>query len=152
MSVSSFVQRSLEKKIKPPDPTPWKGDTKSHCYETPATCHTSRSKKGDNTGCRHPRREQVRQRQGLETSAPLWAAARSIQHDSKNSGYFPSGPVVRISASNAAAAGSIPGRGDKIPHAAGRHQKKKKKKNSRGKKNGGDGMEIRVEDQEAMSR
>lgn len=89
MSVSSFVQRSLEKKIKPPDPTPWKGDTKSHCYETPATCHTSRSKKGDNTGCRHPRREQVRQRQGLETSAPLWAAARSIQHDSKNSGYFP---------------------------------------------------------------
>ena len=27
-----------------------------------------------------------------------------------------------------------------------------KKKNSRGKKNGGDGMEIRVEDQEAMSR
>lgn len=29
---------------------------------------------------------------------------------------------------------------------------KKKKKNSQGKKNGGDGMEIRAEDQEAMSR
>lgn len=55
--------------------------------------------------------EQVRQRQGLETSAPLWTVARSNQHDSKNSGYFP-----------------------------GR------------KENGGDGMEIRAEDQEALSR
>ena len=55
--------------------------------------------------------EQVRQRQGLEMSAPLWTVARSNQHDSKNSGSFP-----------------------------GR------------KENGGDGMEIRAEDQEAMSR
>ena len=149
MSVSSFVQRSLEKKIKPPDPTPWKGDTKSHCYETPATCHTSRSKKGDNTGCRHPRREQVRQRQGLETSAPLWAAARSIQHDSKNSGYFPA--VQWLESRLPMQRPRVPSLVEEIRSHMPRGATKKKK-NSRGKKNGGDGMEIRVEDQEAMSR
>ena len=33
------------------------------------------------------------------------------------SGDFPGGPVVKTSPSNAGGAGSIPGRGAKIPHA-----------------------------------
>ena len=32
-------------------------------------------------------------------------------------GDFPGGPVVKTSPSNAGGVGSIPGRGDKIPHA-----------------------------------
>ena len=34
-----------------------------------------------------------------------------------NFGYFPGGPVVKTSPSNSGGAGSIPGRGAKIPHA-----------------------------------
>ena len=34
-------------------------------------------------------------------------------------GDFPGGPVVKTSPSNAAGAGSIPGRGAKTPHASG---------------------------------
>ena len=55
---------------------------------------------------------------------------------------------LRLQASTAEDVSSIPGQRCKIPHAAGSHQKKK----SGRKENGGDGMEIRAEDQEAMSR
>ena len=39
--------------------------------------------------------------------------------DKQEGGDFPGGPVVKTSPSNAGAAGSIPGRGAKIPHALG---------------------------------
>ena len=48
--------------------------------------------------------------------------------NSKNHGDFPGGPVVKTSPSNTGSEGSIPGRGTKIPHAAGCSQKVKEKK------------------------
>ena len=40
---------------------------------------------------------------------------------------FPGGPVVKTSPSNAGGAGSIPGRGAKIPHASQKNQTIKQK-------------------------
>ena len=42
-----------------------------------------------------------------------------FQDDLKDtSAHFPGGPVVKSSPSNAGGAGSIPGQGEKIPHAS----------------------------------
>ena len=52
---------------------------------------------------------------------------QSLNYTFKISGDFPGSPVVKTSPSNAGGAGSIPGRGAKIPHASQKNQTIKQK-------------------------